>query len=159
MIDTILPVILSISSLVAVFIGAFISIRSVKKRREIEVKLSKKLIDQQIKLMNNKHNKNRQKKVHEIESELKRKIDILNKMQMDLEAASEYRHSFDKAKYVRNAKYEKYLLEINEAIKNIDSKNKYLLNDALNQDSEIGKVRYLERITKAALSKNEIKSY
>ncbi len=159
MIDTILPVILSISSLVAVFIGAFISIRSVKKRREIEIKLSKKLLDQQIKHMNDKYHKDLQKRVHEIESELKRKIDILNKMQMDLEAVSEHRHSFDKAKHVRNAKYEKYLLEINEAVKNIDSKNKYLLNSALNQESEIGKVRYLERITKAALSKNEIKSH
>ncbi|EPW0601412.1 hypothetical protein WJ439_25200 [Klebsiella pneumoniae] len=159
MIDTILPVILSASSLVAVFIGAFISIRSVKKRRDIEVKLSKKLLDQQIKHMNNKYHKDLKKSIHEIESEFKRKIDILNKMQMDLEAASEHRRSFDKAKYVRNAMYEKYLLEINEAVNNIDSENKHLLNNALNQESEIGKVRYLERITKAALSKNEVKSH
>ncbi|WP_233985940.1 hypothetical protein [Pectobacterium versatile] len=154
MIDTILPVILSISSLVAVFTGVFISIRSVKKRREIEFKLSKELIEQKMKSMNNDDT---QKRILEIENELKRTIDILNKMQIDLEEASEHRHFFDKAKYVRNTKYEKYLLEINEAMKKIDSKNKHLLKNALNQESNIGKIRYLERLTKEVLLKNEIK--
>ncbi|HFL8809491.1 TPA: hypothetical protein ACG5TY_005231, partial [Escherichia coli] len=56
MIDTIIPVILSILpailsifSLVAVSIGALVSIRSVKKRREIEVQLFNEIINQQIK--------------------------------------------------------------------------------------------------------------
>ncbi|HFL8946316.1 TPA: hypothetical protein ACG5T9_004413, partial [Escherichia coli] len=57
------------------------------------------------------------------------------------------------AKYLRNVKYGEYLLEINEAVNNIDNKNKHLLNNALNQSSEIGKVRYLGRITKEALEK------
>lgn len=153
MVDTILPLILSISSLVAAFIGAFISVRSVKKRREIEVQLFNEIIDQQIKQTKNKHKKDLENSLVEIENELKRRVYILNKMQMDLEAVSENKLAFDKSKYLRNVKYDKYLLEINEAIKNIDSKNKYLLNNALNQGSEIGKVRYLERIIKEALEK------
>ncbi len=153
MVDTILPVILSISSLVAAFIGAFISVRSVKKRREIETQLFKEIINQQIKKTKNKHNKDLENSIIEIANELKRRVDILNKIQMDLEAVSENKLDFDKSKYLRNIKYDKYLLEINEVIKNIDSKNKYLLKSALNQGSEIGKVRYLERITKEALEK------
>ncbi|EGO7524766.1 TPA: hypothetical protein ACP6W3_004856 [Escherichia coli] len=153
MVDTILPVILSISSLVAVFIGAFISVRSVKKRREIEVQLFNEIINQQIKQTKNKRKKALENSIIEIENELKRRVDILNKMQMDLEAVSENKRDFDKSKYLRNVKYDKYLLEINEAMKNIDSKNRRLLDSALNQGSEIGKVRYLEKITKEALEK------
>ncbi|WP_411633876.1 hypothetical protein [Escherichia coli] len=160
MIDTIIPVILSILpailsifSLVAVFIGALVSIRSVKKRREIEVQLFNEIINQQIKQTKSNRKKELENSVNEIENELKRRVDILNKMQKDLEAVSENKYYFDKAKFLRNVKYGEYLLEINEAVNNIDNKNKHLLNNALNQSSEIGKVRYLGRITKEALEK------
>lgn len=151
MIDTILPAILSISSSVAAFIGVLISIRSVKKRREIEVKLFNEIIDQQIK--KNKNKKDIENRFTEVENELKIRVEILNKIQMDLEKISESKRDFDKSKYIRHVKYDKYLLEINEAIEKIDSKNSYLLSNALNQGSEIGKVRYLEKITKEALEK------
>lgn len=153
MIDTILPAILSISSLVAAFIGAFISIRSVRKRREIEVKLFNEIIDQQVKKNTNKNKKDIENSFVEVENELKIRVDILNKIQMDLEKISENKRDFDKSKYIRHVKYDKYLLEINEAIEKIDSKNRHLLSNALNQGSEIGKVRYLEKITKEALEK------
>lgn len=153
MIDTIIPVILSISSIVAAFIGVFLSVRSIKERRKIEEQLFNKIIDQQIKKIKNKHRKDLESKFTEIEAVLKRRVDILNKIQIDLESISENTLDFDKAKYLRNTMYDKYLLEINEAMKDINSKNKRLISDALNQGSEIGKIRYLERITKEALEK------
>ncbi|WP_174871212.1 hypothetical protein [Pectobacterium polaris] len=154
MIDAILPVILSICSLTAAFTGAFISIKSIQSRRKIERQLSKKIRDIQIKKNKIKYRKDLENSLIEIESELKRRVELLNKMQMDLEGVSSQKLAFDKAKYLRNSMYEKYLLEVSEVIKNIDNKNKHLLNNALNQGSELGKVRYLEKITKEALEKN-----
>ncbi|HCR4428812.1 hypothetical protein [Morganella morganii] len=154
MVDTIIPVILSISSIVAALIGAFISVRSIKERRKIEEQLFDKIIDQQVKKIKNKNKNELENKLVDIESLLKKKMDALNKMQMDLEVAmSENKLDFDKAKYLRNTMYNEYLLEINDALKGFDSKNKRLISDALNQGSEIGKIRYLERITKEALEK------
>jgi len=156
MIEELLPVFLSTASCIAMFLGALMAVRTVKKRKDAESALAIKLVE--IHKRNSKESNSSitadgmDLELEKINKEISETIILLSKVESDL-VSFKYRQKVkvNNAKRLRDNKYAKFLEEVNEALVVIDKKDKKMLLSALKQESELGKIRFLEKITKEAL--------